>query len=191
MNLYKYTIQASDISGTDFTIPITVGTKAYTFRFLWCTELQEQLEELLQRVTTLANSDPIVEGSTYNRDYDWVDYYLQFANMSSSQIQEWYNAQEYLPQSLIGKSSSVYVSLIQSRYADAYEYNREFAIKQEAFRWNVEVSLPDNDKVVTFLQPGAWIDYGTDHAFRFTCEGRANVGLTDLQYVTVEFDIDE
>lgn len=191
MNLYRYALEEDVNNSTDFTIDIAVGESlTYQFRFVWATASQEQYNELLHTLTMLPDTDPIVKDKTYDRTYDWIAYYTQFKGMSAQAIEEWYVQQDYLPQSLRNKTASVYVALIRSRCTQALDYQSQVLIRQESMRWTFIASL-EGETITGFVQPGGWYEFNTGHAFRFTAGSRDNVGLEEMQYVTVEFDIDE
>lgn len=191
LNRYTYSLADEEVSETDFTTIIAVGSLIFTCRFLWSIVSEEQYTELQQILINRAQTDPLTDGKDYmDRTYDWLSYYKDLITLSEQEFIEWFDVQQVLPSSWRGRTaSSCYIS-VQEQKGDIEDLSFQNELYQESLVWQCEVHQGD-DKVVTTVRPGGWIDYGTGKAFRFVAPARDTIGKDDLQYVTMEFDIHE
>jgi hypothetical protein len=188
----RYSFSLTDLTGisdpTDFSISISVSDKVFNCRFLWAIATQEQYDLMHQELVNNATNDPLMGGTSPVRDYDWVEYYLALQDVD---LDEWLDEQTVLPASIINKSRYEQVTIIQQNIAKALEYQETLQIFQETLRWQVTVhEVTSDDTTVAVVQPGGWYNYFTDVSFRFV-SGYNYIGKDDLQYVTMEFDINE
>ncbi len=186
----RYSFALADIvttdNATDFSISITVSDKVFNCRFLWAIATQEQYDKMQQVLAVRATNDPLVGSGSPIRDYDWDEYYL---NLQDVDLDAWLDEQDVLPSSIYGKIRADQLTILQQNIATALEDSKTLLIFQETLRWQVQVSV-DDEVTVASIQPGGWYNYLTAISFRFVSE-HSYIGLNDLQYVTMEFDIDE
>ena len=89
LNRYTYAL-AEDIRGdTDFTLNISVGDELFICRFLWSIVTQEQYDEFEKALKMRADTNPLSNGTDFNRSYDWLDYITPLAAMSEDAFTEW------------------------------------------------------------------------------------------------------
>ncbi len=189
MNIY--TIDLKDIvpEDNDFTITVSVSNLSFQFHFSWDIASAEQDEELIRNIAMLSATDPL--GPALKRDYSWPEYYLQFDGLSDEEIEEWMdNNPDSLPSSFKGLTTYQRLVLIKERLLQSLDYAEQLLTYQELMRWQVVASQGDTT-TVGYVQLGGWYDFNTGVAFRFVSEGRDYIGADDLQYVQMEFSIDE
>lgn len=190
LNRYVYAL-ADDIKGdTDFSINVSVGNDLFICRFLWSIVTQEQYDKLENMLAMRARTDPLTDGTTFNRDYDWLTYLASLITMTEEEFTTWYNAQNMLPQSWHNRPiHTVYIDIMDAK-PEVLELVDYRTLLRESLNWQVEVHRGD-DTLVTTVRLGGWVDYDTGKAFRFVAPGYTTIGKDDLQYVTMEFDINE
>lgn len=190
LNRYVYAL-ADDIKGdTDFSINVSVGNDLFICRFLWSIVTQEQYDKLENMLARRAHTDPLTDGTTFNRDYDWLTYLAPLITMTEEEFTVWYNTQDMLPQNWRNKPiHTVYVNIMDAK-PEVLELTDYRTLLRESLNWQVEVHRGD-DTLVTTVRLGGWVDYDTGKAFRFVAPGYTTIGKDDLQYVTMEFDVNE
>ena len=190
LNRYTYALAENIRGDTDFTLNISVGDELFICRFLWSIVTQEQYDEFEKVLKIRADTNPLSNGTDFDRSYDWLDYITPLASMSEDAFTEWYRTQDVLPQNWRGKDPAVLYDEIVTMKAEIAELNDYRALLRDSLNWQVEVHRGD-DVVVTTLRLGGWTDYDTGKAFRFVAPGYTTIGKDELQYVTMEFDINE
>lgn len=191
MNLYRISLADLIAEDIDFLITISAGSKEYQCHFLWDIATQEQYDNLVKEIAMLSATDPLVTGDEYVRDYNWVEYYItHFEGLSDSEIIEWVSSSTSIPQSLRNKSSYQITVIVKENLEKAQAYAEQLVEYNELLRWQCTVTCEDV-KTTTIVQPGGWYNYDSGNAFRFISGDHTYVGLNDLQYVSMEFDIDE
>ena len=190
LNRYTYSL-ADDIKGdNDFTVNIGVGNELYICRFLWSIVTQEQYNKLEETLAIRADTDPLTDGTTFDRTYDWLTYLAPLIAMTEEEFTEWHNTQIMLPQSWRNKPvHTIYINMMDEKdeVLDLTDYR---TLLQESLNWQVEIHHGD-ETLVTTVRLGGWVDYDTGKAFRFVAPGYTAIGKDELQYVTMEFDINE
>ena len=184
-----YSINLVDLIPDDNDFTITVSASTYTFqcRFVWDTAIEEQYDELVREIAMLSATDPI--GTSLIRDYSWPEYYLQFDGMSDAEIEERLNEIE-IPASLKGLTTYQKCVIIKERLTQSLAYAEQLLAYEEGLKWQVIVNQ-GGEATVGFVQLGGWYNYSEVTSFRFVSEGRNVIGADDLQYVQMEFMIDE
>lgn len=190
LNRYTYPL-ADDIKGdNDFTVNIGVGNELYICRFLWSIVTQEQYNKLEETLAVRADTDPLTDGTTFDRTYDWLTYLAPLITMTEEEFTEWYNTQTMLPQSWRNKPvHTIYINMMDEK-DEVLELTDYRTLLQESLNWQVEIHHGD-ETLVTTVRLGGWVDYDTGKAFRFVAPGYTVIGKDELQYVTMEFDINE
>lgn len=192
MSTTTYTLDLSDIvDGTDsFTQTIQAGNLNLSCVFQWPTEIQEQYDAYLLRVTQAAQTDPIkLTNGSYNRDYDYVDYYASLANVSD--LSAWLAAQTELPVSLSGQSLSYQLALLQTRIDTCVDLQAIFVQFKEDLCWQVTITENTDITIASVILGGWYRNQDSTYAFRFVSDGRTDIGKNDLTYVTMECEVYE
>ncbi len=184
-----YSINLVDLIPDDDDFTVTISASTYTFqcRFVWDIAIEEQYNELVREIAMLSATDPI--GTSLIRDYSWPEYYLQFNDMTDAEIEERLNEIE-IPASLKGLTTYQKCVIVKERLEQSLVYSEQLLVYEEGLKWQVIVNQGD-ETTVGFVQLGGWYNYSESAAFRFVSEGRDTIGADDLQYVQMEFMIDE
>ena len=116
LNRYTYSL-ADDIKGDDdFTVNIGVGQDLYICRFLWSIVTQEQYDKLEDSLAVRAATDPLTDGTSFIRNYDWLIYLAPLITMTEEEFTVWYNAQDMLPQSWRNKPvHTIYINMMDEK----------------------------------------------------------------------------
>ena len=132
LNRYTYAL-AEDIRGdTDFTLNISVGDELFICRFLWSIVTQEQYDEFEKALKMRADTNPLSNGTDFDRSYDWLDYITPLASMSEDAFTEWYRTQDVLPQNWRGKDPAVLYDEIMTMKAEIAELNDYRALLRDS-----------------------------------------------------------
>lgn len=187
-NTYYFELPESE--STDFSITLNVGEHSLRIHFLWSFVSQEQDTILEETIARFADTDPIDMGASYDRDYDYVNYYLPFVNATVSRIEEWLTTTPHLPVSLHGLQLFKQVELVQQRATVAYEFNIWRRLYSETLIW--QVTFEENDiKIVGTLRPGAMYET-VDGSMTIHVESLlTSIGQNDLQNVAFRIEVEE
>lgn len=189
MSIYTLDLKDSIPEDADFSLTIAVGNFNIQCRFLWDTATEEQYEELIRDIARLSATDPI--GPELKRNYSWPEYYMQFEGLTDEEIEAYLDANaDNLPSSFKGLTTYQRTVLIKERLSQSLDYAEQLLLYQELMRWQVTIRRGDTS-TVSVVQIGGWYDFDSELAFRFVSDGRTYIGSDDLQYVQMEFQVNE
>lgn len=178
MDIYRTTL--ASIPSYDFEQQIQAGTHLLTFHFLFDEAYEEQYNILKRALDDRAKADPLVKGIEIVRDYDWVDWYVQ-----------WNEEVEEKPQSLRDLNDDLFVDMMRERQEEAKELLRRREVYTEALFWNVEVTDADGNTITGDVQPGGWLhNQDAEWRVRFVSD-LDKIGKNDLMKMSIEFEVDE
>lgn len=188
MTTYTLDIPEDNIDDS-FELVVSVGSKSITMSFLWDNAAEEQYNELVQACKVESQSDPLKEVGYYNKDYDYIEYWEQFRNMSQQQRLDWCKNPTWAPPaSFSGLSPERQVVLIGEHLEDTQEATRRLTVFKECMRWQVKADY-EGDIDVAVVQTGGWYrQQNSIYAFRFV-SSLDEIGRDDLKTVTIEFEV--
>lgn len=169
-----------------FTQVITAGEVSLLCEFTWSVANQEQYDKLVAINKTSAFKDPIEKNGTYDRDYDYMAYYL---GLQGVDLTEYINQGGLIPVSLRSQPLFKQIELIEDRIQVCVNLSNMFSQYKECMRWQVKVTTETGDITVAVVQPGGWFrNQDNTYSFRFTSD-RDYIGRDDLKYVTIEVEV--
>ena len=179
-NVAQYTYRLTSSNS----ITLTAGDHSLECVFQWPDEVQTQLDTLQRIIDGYAKSDPIIkEDGSYDRNYDYIDYYTSIPDYGSGMV-EWWEEQTEVPQSLY-KSDFPYTLLTQRKEL-CMELNAYLNDLQDMLVYQCIIKDETGYKSVMSVRPGAyccWRD--TAWSLRFT-SNLEQIGKDDLDKTTVE-----
>lgn len=181
-----YQVQLPEIVGDSYSATITAGSQSLTAEFTWPTEVQDEYDNWERVFAQLSQGDPINEGSTYNRTYDWIDYYL---NLQDVDLDEWLATSPALPESIAQALVFKQKEIIQLRTADAQKLNDIRQLYKENLVWMFSFTDTLGRTSTGVVRPGGWYQYQDNYySFRFVAS-LDSIQKDQIQYVQMEITI--
>ena len=177
-----YLINLDDISieNNSFSFSATVGTGLQLqVAGSWDTVLQYQYDTIKNRLATMSRADPLYSNEDYNRDYDYIAYYMALDGVN---ISNWLDTNPPIPNSLKTLHKETQIVKIRDRITFCKDLQPILTKYEEGLRWNIVVK--DNNGVETsaVIQPGGWFrNQADDYSFVFLST-KEYVGFNDLPY---------
>lgn len=175
---YSYKLTANN------NVLLTAGNHTLSCSFFWPEAVQTQYDVVTRQIGDLAKSDPIINADgTYNRTYDYADYYTSIPAYGE-EMEAWWAEQVNIPQSLKG---------IEAPY-DILEERRELCIGIKAYLEDLKDQLvyqcviidETGYKTVMSVRTGAYCRWrDTSWSLRFVAD-IPEIGKNDLDKTTVE-----
>lgn len=167
----------------------TAGDHQLSVEFRWPIVEQELWDTFVLRVTDMASGDPIIEeNGTFNRSYDYIDYYTETVPQDITEREVWWNEQTSIPASLKGKTYEQVSGILQDRVVLATgmaEYRQELS---EALHYQGIITDENSETVIVDVLPGGWFHNQDDNwAIRFVADTNA-IAKDRLGNVTVEVE---
>ncbi len=179
--VFQYTLTGSD------QLVLAAGNYTFTLSFAWPTVVQDQCDTIVSKITAMRNSDPLVFGNLINREYDYINYYLNIPDFGSG-MEEWWEAQEYHPQSLIHKSDNVVYEILTERKQLCSEIDVCIRTLKEQLVWQMTCVDAQQEKTVMDLWPGGWArNQDSQYSIRVIAE-IDTIGYNDLSKATLEIE---
>lgn len=163
------------VQGTDFTQTFVADTLVLDIHFRWDMNLQEQWDILDRSVKNLGLADPLINLETNEiiKDYDYLQWYLQ-----------WNEEVVEVPQSLKNTEEAVRRNIIKQRQADCVELNKIYTEMRDRLAWYVDVTV--SAEVYTgIIRPQGWI-FANDNSWGLMFKTEAekvtkdNLGIVTL-----------
>lgn len=187
MTVYQYRITDADTSLSKIPVLVGVGNRTFEFTFSWDDASEEQYMDIVRYFETRAQADPLrMQDGNYNRTYDWFSFYIDLLGVD---LNEWVNNTDILPVSVIGKSNTEKVRILNIYREEANAFLPIVNQYSEMLRWQCRVTCPGIEDTSTFVVPGGWNRNQDDvYAYRFVSE-KDIIRKEDLNDVTIEFEV--
>lgn len=177
---YRIDLNDITIENNSFSFDATVGTDLrLQIVGSWDTVLQYQYDIIKNRLITMSRADPLYSNEDYDRDYDYMEYYMALDGVN---ISDWLDTNPPLPNSLKTLPKETQVFIIQDRIAFCKDLRPVLTKYEEGLRWNIIVKDGGGTKTSAVIQPGGWFrDQADDYSFVFLST-KEYVGFDDLPY---------
>lgn len=167
---------------------ISVGSRTLQFTFQWASVSQEQYDIVLRFLRTRAESDPLILGDTYVRDYDYLDYYMRLSGLSESDLIEWLDEAPPLPKSISLAPRVSQLVMLRERIAMCEALQPTVDQYKEVLRWAFKMQYEDEVNVGA-IEPGGWYrNQDPEFSFRFVSDLPV-IRYEDFGNVTIEFEV--
>ena len=177
---YRIDLNDITIENNSFSFDATVGTDLQLQVIgSWDTVLQYQYDIIKNRLTTMSKADPLYSNEDYNRDYDYMEYYMALDGVN---ISDWLDTNPPLPNSLKTLPKETQIFIIQDRIALCKDLQPILTKYEEGLRWNIIVRDGKGTKTSAVIQPGGWFrNQADDYSFVFLST-KEYVGFDDLPW---------
>lgn len=185
-----YTLQLSlpDENSTTVVNNVQVGRNNVRFRFQWAVASEEQYNLIVQYINTKTKSDPLNDNGTYTYEYDYLQYYLQFEDMTDEELNAWLDTNPVLPNSIANAVRASQILMIRKRLEECITLRPVVLQYKEVLRWQFQAIYKDQI-TVGFIEPGGWYrNQDPELCFRFVSE-LDYIGRKDFNNVTIEFEV--
>lgn len=185
-----YTLQLSlpDENSTTVVNNVQVGRNNVRFRFQWAVASEEQYNLIVQYINTKTKSDPLNDDGTYTYEYDYLQYYLQFEDMTDEELNAWLDTNPVLPNSIANAVRASQILMIRKRLEECITLRPVVLQYKEVLRWQFQAIYKDQI-TVGFIEPGGWYrNQDPELCFRFVSE-LDYIGRKDFNNVTIEFEV--
>jgi len=188
-SVYTLPLKLPEENATTVYKNVMVGSKNLQFRFQWAIASEEQYNIVMAYLKVKTDSDPMYVNGAYSYDYNFVEFYYPFSQMTDEQIGEWLDENEPMPVSILNATRPSQLIMIKSRAAEAALVVPILAQYREVLKWQFHV-IYNGETTVGVIEPGGWYrSQDTDLQFRFTSP-LAYIGRNDFERVTIEFEVD-
>jgi hypothetical protein len=160
-----YTNTLNTVDSTDFTQSIMCGSHSFSLHFYYPEDIEEVAKDFRQMLTSLAKSDTLVKGLEINRDYDYLDFWLNTIPGSTfSQLEKYVTNEEgkaawgWIPQSLSKFTGDTLYAKLQDKILEAKELQTLLEPYFTAEGWQLEVIDDEGNVALGRVQPGGWIN---------------------------------
>lgn len=176
-----YQVALKDVVVVDnaFSFNVTIQGIQFQVTGSWDTVLQYQYNIIKNRLIDMSKSQPLYKDKTYNRIYDYIDYYT---SLDPYGLNEWLDTSPALPLDIINLPRATQISVLQDRISFSNDLKPILVKYEEGLRWNVIVKDSNNIKTSAVIQPGGWFrNQADDYSFAFLST-KEYVGIDDLPY---------
>lgn len=177
---YRIDLNDVTIENNSFSFDATVGTDLQLQVIgSWDTVLQYQYDIIKNRLMTMSKADPLYSNENYNRDYDYMEYYMALNGVT---ISNWLDTNPPLPNSLKTLPKETQIFIIQDRITFCKDLQPILTKYEEGLRWNIIVRDGKGTRTSAVIQPGGWFrNQADDYSFVFLST-KEYVGFDDLPY---------
>ena len=183
---YKIPLEGINITGTSFFFTCIAGELKLQITGSWDTVLQYQYDLIQSRLKRMANSQPLKEADSYNRDYDYIEYYDV---LYGTDLSAWLATSPVLPLDIVNLPPSSQLQILQDRITLCHGLKPVIEKYKEGLRWNVVVEDEQGVKTSAVIQPGGWFrNQANDYSFIFLST-KEYIGKDDLPYVYLFVEI--
>lgn len=176
----KYVCELTNAGSSVQSVQIQVGRLLFLFTFTWPENETDEYNQFMRNLSRMAASDPLVKGSDFIRNYDYVQYYIDFPEEITEDT--------ILPQSLKGHTEEEIMQIVAERKEEVSALKIVLDEYRQLMVWDFSYTL--NGVVNTgILRTGGWYK-GENYRFRFV-SNKEEIGVEDLAYVTIEFEVEE
>lgn len=187
--LYTLPLTLPEEGATTIYKNITVGNRNIQFRFQWAIASAEQYEIIQQSLAVKTKSDPLYINGAYTYNYDFIAYYYPLSLMSDTQLEEWLDNTEELPNSVRTAQRASQKIILKNRAREAAALKPVVEQYKEVLKWQFH-ALYGNETTVGVVEPGGWYrSQDVDLQFRFVSP-LPYIGRADFERVTIEFEVD-
>lgn len=188
-SVYTLPLKLPEENATTVYKNITVGSKNLQFRFQWAIASEEQYNIVMAYLKTKTDNDPLYINGSYSYDYNFVEYYYPFSQMTDGQIGEWLDEAEILPASIVNAERPSQLLMIKDRAQEAALIAPIIAQYKEVLKWQFHM-IYEGETTVGIIEPGGWYrSQDTELQFRFVSP-LSYIGRNDFERVTIEFEVD-
>lgn len=167
---------------------IVVGTLRLPFRFQWAVASEEQYNILMSYIKSKTHSDPLCIGGTYTYNYNYMEYYLNLANYTEQELNDWLDTDPSLPVSIKNAQRPSQLIMLKSRIKEATALDPVLAQYREVIKWQFHMTL-NGEVNVGVIEPGGWYrNQDSTLCFRFVSP-LPHIGRNDFDRVTMEFEV--
>lgn len=186
--VYTYNLTQPEEDQTRIVQNISVGSRILQFTFQWATVSQEQYDIIVHYLTAQANADPLMLGTTYVRDYNYLDYYMRLSGLTDEDLIEWLEEAPPLPKSIALAPRASQLVLLRQRIEQCEALQPTVDQYEEVLRWSFKAQYED-DVITGVIEPGGWYrNQDPDFSFRFISDLPA-IRYKDFGNVTIEFEV--
>lgn len=188
-SVYTLPLKLPEENATTVYKNVTVGSKNLQFRFQWAIASEEQYNIVMAYLKTKTDNDPLYVNGSYSYDYNFVEYYYPFSQMTDEQIGEWLDEAEILPASIVNAERPSQLLMIKTRAQEAAAVAPIIAQYREVLKWQFHM-IYEGETTVGVIEPGGWYrSQDTELQFRFVSP-LSYIGRNDFERVTIEFEVD-
>ena len=167
---------------------IVVGTLRLPFRFQWAVASEEQYNILTSYIKSKTRSDPLCIGGTYTYNYNYMEYYLNLADYTEQELNDWLDTDPALPISIKKAQRPSQLIMLKSRIKEATALAPVLAQYKEVIKWQFHMTL-NGEVNVGVIEPGGWYrNQDSTLCFRFVSP-LPHIGKNDFDRVTMEFEV--
>lgn len=185
-----YTLQLAlpEDNATTVINNIQIGNDTVYFRFQWAVASEEQYNLVLNYINTKTRSDPLNDNGTYTYNYDYMSYYLELADKTEEELNEWLDTNPPLPNSILNSVRASQLLMLNQRINEVLALEPVLAQYEEVVKWQFHAVYKDQ-VTVGVIEPGGWYrNQDPEMCFRFVSE-LDHIGRTDFNNVTIEFEV--
>lgn len=181
--LYEIKLDQLTVDSDNFSFESDIGDSfSITVSAQWDTVLQYQYDLIEDGLKTKAYSLPLIKKGEMIRDYDYLEYYLQFASEDFNWI-EWWATTDTKPFDVRSMGLAQARYLIKERAGFCKELRPIVTKYEEGLRWNITVEDTYGGTSTAVIQPGGWFkNQDFNYSYRFVSE-KARIGHDDIPYV--------
>ena len=188
--IYNLALSLPDENDTTIVNNIKVGNKSILFKFQWAIASEEQYNIIMQYIDTKTRSDPLDDNGTFTYEYNYVDYYLQLADMNDQELNDWLDTDPVLPHTIKIAERPSQLLMLHNRITESLALDPVIKQYKEVLRWQFKATY--KDQITTgYIEPGGWYrNQDPEICFRFVSE-LDYIGRKDFNNVTIEFEVND
>lgn len=188
--IYNLALSLPDENDTTIVNNVKVGNKSILFKFQWAIASEEQYNIIMQYIDTKTRSDPLDDDGTFTYEYNYVDYYLQLADMNDQELNDWLDTAPVLPHTIKIAERPSQLLMLHNRIAESLALDPVIKQYKEVLRWQFKATY--KDQITTgYIEPGGWYrNQDPEICFRFISE-LDYIGRKDFNNVAIEFEVND